>query len=76
MANKITDDKTGVGHVDSTALLGCPFCGGAPDRIGGKAKFADMPWFRVQCVECGAATGIMNTRHSADNNWNTRQRHR
>lgn len=68
-----TNENATTDTVSSIPLLDCPFCGGAPDRIGGQAKFADMPWFRVQCVDCGAASGIMNARHAADNNWNTRQ---
>jgi len=53
-------------------LLPCPFCG-ASVVMGKNREGAKIPYFQVECGECGAIAGSgYTTEQAAATNWNRR----
>lgn len=51
MADKTTEEKTGVVHVDSTGLLACPFCGGPARGPDNENADGGKPIWAIHCYQ-------------------------
>jgi hypothetical protein len=57
--------------MESTILLGCPFCGWRPIHSAGERDDEGM-WLRLPCVSCSCGASVKHRYHDVVKLWNSR----